>query len=176
MIFPGCNPWKVSVSPNFVCFYVQTYIRPTSSYVQRKKLAQALVHQQHHNTKSCSHFVAFCCNWQVSGDIKSLETALELAYIDLSGTKVQGPQMLATNFSCLIFAANELLVTAIWMFVLYCLGILKLLFHLASNAHRSQRNKQHPVPFFLKLTEEIRIRNMCHQLHWRNSYQILAVP
>ena len=92
----------------------------------------------------------FCCNWQVSGDIKILETALELAYIDLSGTKVQGPQMLATNFSCLIFAANELLVTAIWMFVLYCLGILKLLVHLASHAHRSQRNKQHPVPFFFK--------------------------
>ena len=100
------------------------------------------VHRTYHDTNNC--FV-----WgQVSGDIKVLETALQLAYIDLSGTEVQGPQMLSTNFSCVIFVANELLVTAILMFVLYRLGILKLLVHLVSHAHRSQRNKQHRVPFF----------------------------
>ena len=118
----------------------------------------------------------FCCNWQVSGDIKILETALELAYIDLSGTRVQGRQMLATNFSCLIFAANELLVTAIWML---CCTVWGSWNYLSTWPHtRTARKETSSIlcRFFLKLTEEIRIRNMCHQLHWRNSYQILALP
>lgn len=107
----------------------------------------------------CQQLWSFCCNWQVSGDIKFLETALKLAYIDLSGTEVQGAlrtwQMLSTISSCLILARHEILVTAIWTFVptwvswnYFCLfGLIR--------TDRSQRNKELPVPscaVLLKLT------------------------